>query len=504
MPGAREIKGLKVQCCNAKQGCQWTGTVNTADEHSLSCLFVRVSCPNNCESDIEKLDLLKKDLSSHLESVCPKRDHKCRYCGKKGTFYSITEEHDKICDKKMMPCFNSGCIHFMERKLILEHARNECPYTEVACPFENIGCTAKMRRKNVKEHKKEARDKHIDLALEAASMHESHQRTLLEGQAIVFKLSEFSNKKERNERFFSTPFYTHPEGYLVAIRVDCNGDGVGKGTHLSVFTKLLHGNNDRLLQWPFRGVVKYELLNQASDSRHFCKVSTFNSGIKMHINELWGHPKFFPHSHLLHDPIKHTQYLMDDALYFRVTVKVDYKSWITCMDKVSLSFYPCSSDIVLKCREPMVFKVTGYESKKENNIQFYSDPFYVAADGYRMCIEVDINGDGVGKGTHVSVYAKILDGIHDDLLKWPFRGAVTFTLLNQLCDDKHYSWTLEYKDTDNAGVGSSWGKPRFFSHANLQHDPVKETQYLMDDQLFIRVQVEASQLKLWLVCTRHR
>ncbi len=42
-----------------------------------------------------------------------------------------------------------------------------------------------------------------------------------------------------------------------------------------------------------------------------------------------------------------------------------------------------------------------------------------------------LNGNGVGEGTHVSVYIKILPGEYDSILKWPFSHAVSFTLYDQ-------------------------------------------------------------------------
>ena len=30
-----------------------------------------------------------------------------------------------------------------------------------------------------------------------------------------------------------------------------NGDGIGKGTHLSLFFVVMHGEFDNILQWPF-------------------------------------------------------------------------------------------------------------------------------------------------------------------------------------------------------------------------------------------------------------
>ena len=50
-----------------------------------------------------------------------------------------------------------------------------------------------------------------------------------------------------NGEFFSTPFNSHPGGYKMCNNIDANGSGDGKGTHVSVSTKMLAGNYDNQL-----------------------------------------------------------------------------------------------------------------------------------------------------------------------------------------------------------------------------------------------------------------
>lgn len=46
-----------------------------------------------------------------------------------------------------------------------------------------------------------------------------------------------------------------------------------------------------------------------------------------------------------------------------------------------------------------------------------------------MCARLYLNGDGMGKGTHVSLFFVIMRGSYDALLKWPFRQKVTLMFL---------------------------------------------------------------------------
>lgn len=51
-------------------------------------------------------------------------------------------------------------------------------------------------------------------------------------------------------------FYTSRYGYKMCLRAYLNGDGTGRGTHLSLFFVLMKGPNDALLRWPFNQKVR--------------------------------------------------------------------------------------------------------------------------------------------------------------------------------------------------------------------------------------------------------
>ena len=492
-----------------ERGCRWTGTIGTLDNHIATCQFALVPCPNKCEDDkgAGELHLMRKDLDDHLKTKCSKRAYECQHCGEKGTYASITEDHDKVCDKKIVPCPNktSGCLLSMERRNTKQHVRSVCGYTEVDCAYESLGCGVRMPRKDAEKHKREAREKHMDLALDTVSSREEQHKTLSEGEAIVFKLPGYASKKEKNARFYSTPFYTSPGSYKMRTNVDANGYGAGAGTHITVSTELVQGCYDDQLHWPFLGTVTYELLNQLADDKHHNRVVTHGASHDMQVDSSRGFHKFLPHSSLCHDPATNTQYLLDDTLYFRVSVTVDnYKPWLVCTDKINMdSTRTMKDNKTLKDEESMVFKMTGYNARKATDDWFYSDSFYTSPGGYKICIGVVPNGHTTGKGTHVSVRARLVEGAFDASLSWPFIGTVTFMILNQLADDYHHSEMFEFTTIHNANVGSAYGNAQFISHSALSCDPVKNMQYIKNDTLYFRVTVVVGDYKPWLVCTHH-
>ena len=61
----------------------------------------------------------------------------------------------------------------------------------------------------------------------------------------------------------------------------------------------------------------------------------------------------------------------------------------------------------------------------------YSPPFFTSETGYKMCIRVYLNGDGIGEKTHISVFFVLMKGEFDPLLKWPFESRISLMLVDQ-------------------------------------------------------------------------
>ena len=164
-----------------------------------------------------------------------------------------------------------------------------------------------------------------------------------------------------------------------------------------------------------------------------------------------------------------------------------------------------------KCT-PCVIKMPGFNQLNIIKKEWYSPGFYTHPCGYKMCLSVDANGQGDGEGTHVSVFLCMMKGENDDTLTWPIRYKCTLTLLNQLKDDGHCSksWTysLDVANERNSRVLSGEmgtggrGYPQFIPHDQLGLQDYEACQYLKDDSLYFRVQVEVlPACKPWLMVT---
>ena len=313
------------------------GTVGTLEEHVATCKLTLVPCPKQCKDDDDAVKcLLKKDLEEHLQTDCPNRDHECEHCGKKSPYAFITQVHDGKCRKKIIPCPNAECGDTMERQQVLKHVRTKCLYAVIPCKYKGIGCDTELKREDMAAHEQD--DKLLHKALKTVHSQQSAidslqatvqslstklEKVLKNKESKTFRLSEYGKKKETNKVFHFPPFYTHPNGYHMALRVDANGQGACKGTHVSVYAAILEGEYDAGLKWPFVGKVRVTLLNQLQDMNHHSMVIPFKATDNRNVGDKWGFPTYIPHSTLS------PQYLQDDALYFRVSVVVtDYKPWL--------------------------------------------------------------------------------------------------------------------------------------------------------------------------------
>ena len=144
---------------------------------------------------------------------------------------------------------------------------------------------------------------------------------------------------------------------------------------------------------------------------------------------------------------------------------------------------------------PAIVKISGYNKLKENDKEWYSEPFYTHNKGYKMCLTTDAAGDGGGRGTHLSVFLILMKGLHDDELIWPLRGKFEIKLFNQISDSEHHSVTVTYNDNTNGPdhrvmegdiSEDGWGRPQFISNEDL-YDTTLTCQYLKDDCLFFQI-----------------
>ncbi|XP_041091381.1 TNF receptor-associated factor 2-like [Polyodon spathula] len=153
--------------------------------------------------------------------------------------------------------------------------------------------------------------------------------TASENGTLVWKIKGFSASLREPESSTAPPlhspaFLSHPFGYRLCLRLYPCGDGVGWGSHVSLFLCVMRGEWDDVLPWPFRHRVTFSCLDASgggSDVREAFLPDPLSASFqkpRAAVNVASGCPLFIRHSLLL---APHNPYLRNDTLYIKAVIE---------------------------------------------------------------------------------------------------------------------------------------------------------------------------------------
>ena len=130
------------------------------------------------------------------------------------------------------------------------------------------------------------------------------------------------------------------------------------------------------------------------------------------------------------------------------------------------------------------------EARSGRTVSLYSAPFYTGRHGYKMCLRLYMDGDGSGRGTHLSFFLTLMRGEYDALLTWPFRQTVTLTLLDQ---DRQKDIFQSFRPDPSSSsfqrpineMNVASGCPKFAPLSILDN-----SSYVKDDTIFLKCKVD--------------
>ncbi|XP_019856710.1 PREDICTED: TNF receptor-associated factor 6-like [Amphimedon queenslandica] len=314
---AGQINSLRVACLKRDDGCSWRGALRELDTHLSHCEYANMTCPFSVFGC--SVRPLRKDLEEHENTSL--RHHLKLAVKHVGELQKIIEENN-------------------------DEQKERASHLEASIRELKAGHTT---------HKKEIR-KHVEKKLESQTDSVRSKLSSLKNEIIlqnsslplVFKLSNFFDLKEDDEDWRSPPFYSHQGGYKMCLRVYTNGCSEVRGSHISLYVYLMKSDHDHKLEWPFRGTIHVQILNQLEDSCHYSEKITFssreiknyNGRVKTQTNigvTGLGKSRFIAQSELEYSRreeeegeeeeeeeeergrVYACQYLKDDSIYFRVS-----------------------------------------------------------------------------------------------------------------------------------------------------------------------------------------
>ena len=167
-------------------------------------------------------------------------------------------------------------------------------------------------------------------------------------------------------------------------------------------------------------------------------------------------------------------------------------------NKLCLTTHPWLSNTRSFPSMPWIIRLDDFAKKKVAGVEWISDPFFTTQTGYKLCLSVCHDGDGKEYKGYISVFVVLQRGPNDDILSWPLDKTVIVTLLNQLEDRFHYVNTIRFGNASEeitqikpgAQSATGWGKKKFIPHTDLSKSQSKNCQYLKDDCLFCKIELQ--------------
>ncbi|XP_078082861.1 TNF receptor-associated factor 2-like isoform X4 [Mustelus asterias] len=381
--------------------------------YCASCLKAIVSTgPQKCaaciEEDIYEEPLSLLDASSAFPDNAARRelDNLPAVCNNEGCTWKGTikeyEAHDEICSKFPLTCEWCGKKK-IPREKYSDHIRT-CGKVKLLCRFNVIGCEIAVEKEKLIEHENQCVVDHLQLMLQ----HVMGIRTAVESLQPL-NLQQTSAKV--NQLFTSV---REMEGTLGPFRsMSLRQQGSTSPEDLG---KLL-------------------LVEKLEDVQKRC-------GTLKHKTETFENIVCVLNREVERASVSMTayeqQHKLDQEKIEALQTKVRQMERATALKDLAIAELELKLHALEFSTDNGIFiwKISDFsrrrqDAKAQRSPAIFSPAFYTSKYGYKMCLRVYLNGDGVGRGTHMSLFFVIMKGNYDSLLKWPFQQKVTLMLMDQ-------------------------------------------------------------------------
>jgi hypothetical protein len=91
---------------------------------------------------------------------------------------------DKLVATQRVSCPTPHCTTICRLKNLKHHLSHECQYQTVDCPYKEVGCNCRMRRKEIDAHCKVSTNEHLELSMKCTA---GHKRALESANSALEK-----------------------------------------------------------------------------------------------------------------------------------------------------------------------------------------------------------------------------------------------------------------------------------------------------------------------------
>ncbi|KAI0227790.1 TNF receptor-associated factor 3 [Lamellibrachia satsuma] len=452
----REILLQPVHCIYKVAGCKVTMKWSQLQSHVEKCEFMPVDCSFKEFGCNEKVP--RKSLDEHIKH-CDYVPVPCSHCHAEVARILRKEHCEKICPNVIVDC-PYKCGKKTLRNQMELHTK-DCLLQPQKGQYCFIGCTFEGSESEVTKHEREANQEHFDILVkhvEEVDLKCIQLETQLEEQMNEIQVAK-ENLHETDQQ------------------VKKHEDRLKK---LSESIQQLRAERDTL-------ATKIELEEHRRSVQEMMDTKDGQVGlIEQRVSQLEQEDSYSRGGRMSAGSLRDLE---------ATTQQVGVHD--ICLAEMDVRF---------QCLETanydgvLIWKVTEYTRRRQDAFQnrivsLYSQPFYTDRYGNKMCGRVYLNGDGMGKGTHLSLFFVLMRGEYDALLEWPFRQKVTLSLLDQSPARRDLSDTFRPDPTSSSfrrpttEMNIASGCPMFISHSDLQN-----SRFLKDDTIYMKIVVDTAGL----------
>ncbi|XP_077984076.1 TNF receptor-associated factor 2-like [Glandiceps talaboti] len=408
---------------------------------------------------------------------------RCSYCDD-DIVYINREVHFESCPKVIINC--QFCTRKLEREKMTQHIdpeKGDCEDKLVHCDYFGVGCKEKAPRKMMGEHARRHLGEHLLMLLQTLipflTMVQNIEHQFEAIGTLESTVADHQKKIGRLEN--SRQAASENLSKLASCTVGNRTDGINPSS--DEYTKTIRRIEDVVER------LKNSLLVLQT------KVSTTEGVTAVIGNQV----------EAVIDKVKSLTRNDENAkeVIESLERKVKSQDRIIAVKDVALA----EQDIRIQALEMasfdgiLLWKISNFSRKRNDAISgrttsIYSPCFYTGRRGYKMCARIYLNGDGMGKGNHVSLFFVIMKGEFDALSRWPFRQKVTLMWLDQsnredVIDAFRPDPTSDSFQRPNNDMNIASGCPLFMPLSQLDNP---RHAYMKDDVAFIKICVDVSDL----------
>ncbi|TRZ15187.1 hypothetical protein HGM15179_011898 [Zosterops borbonicus] len=452
----KEISELRVHCVTL--GCSWSGIMKDFEEHQSLCEYALIPCHTGCGHMV-----MRRKLADHLENGCVNNVTVCQQCQ---CSLPSSEYQEHLCE---------GSLCKEQKPVQTETASKEKSHSPSSankdgCCFSEVGCAFRGSKEKIKEHEKSAVGAHMLLLLQHMRQ---LQGTLCSAARAAHSLTPQPQLNLRSAGKSISELQVPPAGLEFS-----------RDPEMDCFPGSSVPGDESVLQQLVREKVISELENKLHVFENI--VAVLNKEVESSNLEILA---FRRQSELDQNIIRGLE--LKIAELHRCLTQKD--AGLSSLHKSLLFSEQASYDGIF------LWKITEVGRKLQDSVtgrtvSLYSPAFYTAKYGYKVCLRVYLNGDGTGKGTHLSLFFVVMKGDYDALLPWPFRHKVTFMLLDQ--NNREHVIDAFRPDLTSASfqrpvndMNVASGCPMFLPLSKLQSP---KHAYVKEDTLFLKCIIETN------------